>query len=294
MRFPLKLNRSYWPAALVQAIPSATDPRILCKGIADEKTFTEAVSTFKFRTTFKLTQKTRFPLTILELASLPFEQRPIIVDIGASDGITSLDIMRAVPFEKYYVTDLNIDVYYQDSGSATWFYDEKGVCILMASDKWIAYPDTIGAIFPFDKISQALFAHAPKWESDSARLKLINPTLLSQKETNFLIEKHNILEAWPHEKADLIIAANILNRSYFTASEIKQALINTAIILGGTGRIAIIENRESEQATIFKLSENTIGVEKRVNGGAEIEALVLNSFGTSLPIATFDKASEQV
>jgi hypothetical protein len=67
-----------------------------------------------------------------------------------------------------------------------------------------------------------------------------------------------------------------------------------ATILGGSGRIAIIENREYEQATIFKLSANTIGVEKRVNGGAEIEALVLNSLGTNLPIATLDKASEQV
>lgn len=294
MRFPIKLNRSYWPPALIQTIPSATDPRILCNGIADEKTFTEAVSAFKFRTTFKLTQKTRFPLTILELASLPFEQHPVIVDIGASDGITSLDIMRAVPFEKYYVTDLNIDVYYQNAGNTTWFYDEKGFCILAVTNKWIVYPDAVGAVFPFDRISQAFFARAPRWESDSARLRLINPALQNYKADNFLIEKHNILEAWPHGKADLIIAANILNRSYFTASEIKQALINMATILGGSGRIAIIENRENEQATIFRLSENTIGVEKRVNGGAEIEALVLNSLGTSYPTAAVEKASEQV
>lgn len=294
MRFPIKLNCSSWSKALIQTLPSATDPRVLCNDQVDEKNFTEAVSVFKFRTTFKSTQKARFPVTILDLAALPFEQRPIILDIGASDGITSLDIMRVVPFEKYYVTDLNIDVYYQDSGNATWFYDEKGLCILMVNDKWIAYPDTAGAIFPFDRISHAIFTRAPKWESDSARLKLINPALQNYKGNDLLIEKHNILEAWPHGKADLIIAANILNRSYFTTSEIKQALINMVAILNGFGRIAIIENRKNEQATIFKLSAGTISVEKRVNNGTEIEALVLNSLGANNSTTSVDKVFEQV
>jgi hypothetical protein len=233
-------------------------------------------------------------LTILELASLSYEQRPIVLDIGASDGITSLDVMRAVPFEKYYVTDLYIDVYYQSSGNATWFYDEKGICILMVTNKWVAYPDAVGAIFPFGRISHTFFARAPKWESDAARLRLINPVLQNHKEINFLIGKHNLLDIWPHGKADLIIAANILNRSYFTASEIKQALINMASILNGSGRIAIIENRKNEQATIFRISTGTIEVEKRVNGDTEIEALVLHSLGINTSMASVNRASEQV
>lgn len=125
MRFPVKLNRAFWSKTLTQILPSAADPRVLCLGKVDEETFTNAVSAFKFGTTFKSTQKARFPLTILELASLSYPQRPIVVDVGASDGITSLDLMQAIPFEKYYVTDLNIDVFYQTSGSATWFTMRK-------------------------------------------------------------------------------------------------------------------------------------------------------------------------
>ncbi len=282
MRFPIKFNRSSWPKTLTRILPSATDPRILCEGELGEAIFTGAVSTFKFRTTFKSTQKARFPLTVLELASLPYERRPIIIDVGASDGTTALEIMQSVPYEKYYVTDLNIDVFYQATDKATWFYDEKGLCILMATDHWIAYPETVSALFPFDKISAALFAHAPRWESDSARLQLINPLLRSHKGNNLLIEKHNILEPWPHEKADLIIAANLLNRSYFTASEIKLALKNMLDALGDSGRIVIIENRKNEQATIFKFSAGTVSVEKRVNGGSEIENSALNSFKTKM------------
>jgi len=294
MRLPLKLNRSYWPKAFTQIIPSVADPRILCKGKVDEKTFSEAIYDLKFRTTFKSTQKARFPLTILELASLSYEQRPVVLDIGASDGITSLDIMQAIPFEKYYVTDLNIELYYQISGNTTWFYDEKGICILMVTDKWVAYPDTVGAIFPFDKIAQIHLARAPKWESDSAKIFLINPALLNRKSSNVVVEKYDVLEKWPYEKVDLIVAANILNSSYFTTSELKQALTNMVTALEGSGRIAIIDNRPSEKATIFFFKNGAAIVEKRVNGGTDIENLVINSFGYNAASTLINKSTEQV
>jgi hypothetical protein len=294
MRFPVKLNRASWPQALTKALPSATDPRVLCHGKVDEKTFTNAVSAFKFGATFKSTQKTRFPLTILELASLPYKQRPIVLDVGASDGITSLDIMQSIPFEKYYVTDLNIEVFYTISGQATWFYDEKGTCILMVTDKWVVYPDIGGAIFPFNKISQLLFSRAPKFESDTAKIVLINPALQERKESRVSVEKHNLLETWLHGTVDLIIAANILNRGYFTASEINHALKKLAAVLNDSGRIVIVDNRPGEKATIFQFTAGNVRVEKRVNGGTEIETLALNSFGANNPSAPTNKLTEQV
>ncbi|MCX6064370.1 MAG: hypothetical protein NT121_01230 [Chloroflexi bacterium] len=102
MRFPVKFNRSFW-RNIPKTLPSAADPRILCHGDVDEITFTRAVSTFKFGATFKSTQKARFPHSILELSHLEYGAKPIILDVGASDGSTSLDVMRAIPFEKYYV-----------------------------------------------------------------------------------------------------------------------------------------------------------------------------------------------
>jgi hypothetical protein len=237
----------------------------------DETTFTDGVSTFKFGATFKSTQKARFPLTIQEIASLQYEQRPIIMDIGASNEKPLLDLIQAIPFEKYYVADLNIKIFYEVSGDATWFYDEKGVCILMVTNKWVIYPEIGGTTFPFDKISRSPFARAPKWKSDMARIMLINPVLQARKEINILIEKHNILETWPHEKADLIIAANILNRSRFTTSEIKQALKNMLAALDGSGRIAIIENQRNEKAAIFKLDAGTVSVENESTAGQKLK-----------------------
>jgi len=287
MRFPIKFNRTYWSGSITKNLPSAADSRVLCHEPINEHTFTSAVSTFKFGATFKSTQKARFPLTIMELAALTYQSRPVILDIGASDGITSLDVMQAIPFEKYYITDLNIEVCYQVSGGTTWFYDEKGSCILIVTDKWVNYPDTEGAIFPFNRIVQSLFAHAPKAERDAPRITLINPLLKSQNKKNVLIEKHNILETWPHEKADLIIAANILNRGYFTASEIEQALKKLVAALNEAGRIAIIDNRSKEMATIFQFNDGNARIVKKVNGGTEIENLALNIFAkVILPTST--------
>jgi hypothetical protein len=284
MRFPVKFNRAAdWPQFLTQNLPSAVDPRVLCQGRVNETVFTSAISTFKFGSTFKSTQKARFPLTVLELGRLEFQVPPVILDVGASDGSTSLDLMQAVPYEKYFVTDLNIEVYYETSGPVTWFYDENGACLLRVTDKWVVYPDIGGAIFPFNLISQSLFKQAPKFQSDIAKILLINPDLLARKDSRVVVAKHNIFDTWPSEKADLIIAANILNRVYFTASELELALKKLLAALKDTGRMVIIDNRPGEKSSFFQFSPaGSVRVEKRVNGGTEIEALALKTFEASL------------
>jgi len=294
MKFPIKLNRAYWPPSMTKMLPSAVDPRILLYEDIEEKSFGSAISTFKFGPSFKSTQKTRFPLTILELATLAYPNRPIVLDIGASDGITSIDLMQAIPFEKYYVTDENVEISYQISGDATWFYDDKGDCILMATDKWVDYPDTGGAVFPFDRIVHSLFLHAPKLENNAPRITLINPLFKTQNKNNVLIEKYNILETWPYEKVDLIIAANILDRGYFTASEIEHALNKLVAALNDTGRIAIIDHHSGEKATIFQFNDSGAKIIKRVNGGTEIENLAFNIFSKVIQTALTNSAARQV
>lgn len=278
MRMPLKLNRAYWPTVLGKLLPSADDPRILHSNQLDEISFSKAVSTFKFGATFKSTKKARFPLTIQELVSLHYPSDAIILDVGASDGITSLDVMRSITFQKYYITDLNIDVFYDTYDKWTYFYDENKECILITSNGWIVYPDIKNAIFPFGKLAQSLFLHAPQAKKDLPRISLINPSLQSMTQKNIFVEKYNILERWPHEKVDLLIAANILNRSYFSEKQILQALENIVAALNNNSRVAIIDNRDAEKSTIFLFADGNITVEKTINGGTEIEELILRTF----------------
>jgi len=278
MRMPVKLNCDFWPRTITKILPSADDPRVLTLNPADETKFSRAVSMFKFGSTFKSTGKLRFPLTLRELASLQFSTAPVIVDVGASDGITSLDIMETVRFKKYYVTDLNIETYYTVSGNYTFFYDPAGVCIMAANDRWIVYNDFVSAIFPFRGWARAILAHAPVFNTDMTSIRLITPALQKEGSLNLVVENYDVFNKWPHEKADLIIAANILNHDYFSSTDLRKALTNLIEALQGSGRLVIIENRDFEKSTIFHLSGKIVEIERKINDGAEIESLVMAWF----------------
>jgi len=89
MKLPIKLNKNFWPKAITTLLPSVDDPRVLLVGDIHGEKFTKAISVFKFGTTFKTTENLRYPTTIRELKSLEYAAPPIVLDIGASDGITS-------------------------------------------------------------------------------------------------------------------------------------------------------------------------------------------------------------
>jgi len=104
--------------------------------------------------------------------------------------------------------------------------------------------------------------------------KLIN----LRKDKAIIIEKYDVFEKWRHEKADLIIAANVLNRSYFSDNQIKKALLNIFNALNNLGRFVVVDNRENEKATIFRMVNGVIEIEKDINNGTEIKEIALGMF----------------
>jgi hypothetical protein len=277
VRAPIKLNRAFWPNALTALLPSATDPGVLSKSDLHEVEFSDAVSTLKFATTFKTTRKVRFPLSLRILSSLEFAGAPVVLDVGASDGITSLDIMQAVRFSRYYVTDKHLEVFIQAQGHKTYFYAPDAKCVLIASPAWIVYEDTVGALPPFGAMARRLFAMAPKLQPDAKRISLVSPALVREPSSRVRVQQYDIFERWPHERADLVVAANVLNLLYFSEERLLQAIDNLLHALRESGRLAVIDNRDMEKATVFRMSGGRLHVEHSVNGGTEIESLVMAS-----------------
>jgi hypothetical protein len=278
MRMPIKLNRVTWPRFLTEALPSAEDPRILLDQTIKAEDFTKAISTFKFGTTFKTTQKARFPLTLNAIRKLQFDKPPVVIDIGASDGSTSLDVIESLAFKRYYVTDLNIEVLYKSKGSKGYFYDCNGLPVLVVSDWWIVYSDTSHAIFPFGRFAGRMLRGAPELGSDSARLLLVNPDLRANLGDKVIFKRHNALEPWEGEHADFVLIANILNRSYFSDDKIVTALRQVRDMMNESGYAAIVESRMAERATIFQLQQGELIRVQQINGGAEIEFLACQVF----------------
>ena len=76
-------------------------------------------------------------------------------------------------------------------------------------------------------------------------------------------------------KPGLVIAANILNRSYFNDNELNAAIDQLIKNLAGDGYIAIIDSRELERSSLFSVSAEKVELIKSINGGAETQSLVL-------------------
>jgi hypothetical protein len=281
MRAPIKLNRAKWPRGISKLLPAADDPRILCDGKLDSGSFSKAVSAFKFGTTFKTTKGARFPLSISALHELKFETPPVVLDLGASDGITSLDVINTINFRRYYVTDRNTEVFSRLVNGRAYFYDSQGNPILIATDSWVAYSDTDSAIPPFGAIARRMFRQAPPMGTDSTQISLVNPLLQSKLGEGVVFKQHSILDPWPLEHADLVIAANILNRCYFTDELLATALRHIRAAANEKAYLAIIDNRDVERSTVFQLDSEGCKIVRRIAAGTEIESLALQTLSSS-------------
>jgi hypothetical protein len=274
MRAPVKLNRAFWPSWLTRVLPSAADPRVLSGNALTGDAFSDAVSTFRFGRTFKTTEKARFPECVAILSSLKYEVPPVILDVGASDGITSVDVMKAVPFERYIVSDAHMTVFTFERGGRTYYYDADRRCILIATDAWVVYQSTDESFPALGSIARAFHSRAPELAPDSREITLINPAVKAELTAVVSTCEYDILQQWSRGNVDLVIAANILNRSYFSEDELITAARNLIEALRGDGRLVVIENRDREKATIFRVAAGRASVEHRLNGGSEIEQLI--------------------
>jgi hypothetical protein len=277
MRVPLRLNRGFWPKILTDVFPSADDPLELLRDDATSEAFSAAVSTLKFASTWKTTKKARFPLSLAALSDLNLDRSQRILDVGVSDGITSTDVMKFLPFAEYFVTDLFTEVFIRTDRGRTYFYTSNNECILIATKRWVLYEDTDRAIAPFGSIASSFYSRAPGENVAAQRIELINPTLRAKLSRTTCLKQYDIMTPWEHGKVDLVIAANLLNRSYFPEDELKRALGNLIGALTDHGLLALIENRAIEKATIFRFTDGCPRIERRVNGGSEIESLVTQS-----------------
>lgn len=278
MRFPIKFNGNSLNSIFKRLLPTTLDPRDLLDTSIDPKEFSKLMRVFKFGNTFKSTSFNRYPETQKFLSNYHFPDRPIVLDIGSSDGLASLGLIENLNFKHYYLTDLNPYVYFKKRGNNIYFYDEKGFLILFSSGLFVIYPQELNWIF-----SKIFFSKTHKINKklllDLSLLKLINPMIeMSNLKVEF--NKYDMFEVWPKENVDLIILANILNRTYFNDLEITRVLNNLIVHCNEGALLAVIDNRPNldEKSSIFKLSRGKIFLEHRINEGCDIENLVLQNF----------------
>ena len=281
MRFPVKINRSRLPDWCHHCVPSMDDPRKLISSDADVRDYERSVSAIKTGKVWRSTRKQRHPLTdalIVERTSrLP---RCSVLDVGASSGVTSLDLLKRLGArcEHYYVTDVSFDLAYVVQGKTTYLYEPAVErCILGATDWFIVYSDTDGAISPLGSIATRMLSRAPRVAAEcQATVSLLHPELrvFAERDSRVRIVRHDVLTPWTRGPVDVVKAANILNRTYFSDREISQALAHLTAALESKGTLVITENRDVEKVSIFaKGAAGGLELKDTVNGGSDITEL---------------------
>jgi hypothetical protein len=98
MRLPIRLNRAGWPASFGRLSVSFDDLRPLTRDLCvlSPAEFSIAVSRLQFGITFKTTRPGHHKQSDRLLLETYYGSKPVILDVGASDGSTSLDLIRAL------------------------------------------------------------------------------------------------------------------------------------------------------------------------------------------------------
>jgi len=252
--------------------------------------------TLKMRNgTFKLTRASRFDEIEKVMGSALAERAARfrnILDIGVSTGITTAEfadfLSSTGAAADFVATDLYIDAYIVEP--------LRGVRILTDHDGWPMQYDIRGKVIRpwIRRLDYITLAFIPRtlarmyFQKQAADLisrgkhravRLISPRLA--KRTDIRMIEDDILVRSPAfaRSFDLVRAANILNRDYFSESSLGRAISNIHSYLRGPGAMFLITRTDSSSnnaGTLFELNDQLMfQVVERVGSGSEIEKWIV-------------------
>ena len=281
MRFPIKFNRTSLPSIL-KILPNQCDPRklLLKNFLLDD--FESSISAIKADNIWKTTKRNRHVISDQLIRNkLSHFINPVILEVGASSGTASLDLIKSTynSINKFYITDLSFSIRYIVKDDKTYFYHPVSKkCVMCVSDRWIFYNDSSNSTYPLGAIIKKIFTKAPSYDPGSlGNLSLIHPTIkeIALNDKRIIVREFDIFEEWELQKVDLIKVANVLNLTYFSEKLIRKAVINLKRALKKGGYLIITESRKNERVSIFKLTDSgAFTLVENVNSGCQIEQII--------------------
>lgn len=243
-RVPIRPIRRRWPAGLERRFETYfwTDPRVILDDNADPDDFRDAMSAILVGDTFKCTAANRHAACDSLLLDNIDVTSANIVDIGASDGSTSIDLIAKLPnFKSYVIADLYLTVWTITILRHTLFYDPEGDCILVSGARCLAWPGLSRLIRLIYAPLIAVAARRPELRREAL---LVNPetrTLLAA-DPRVTVRTHDVFRRWGGDPPDVIKVANLLRRLYFSDEDICLALGTLMEGLPEGGHLLVVDN----------------------------------------------------
>jgi len=247
MRAPVRPIRGRWPVWLERRCARFfwNDPRLILDPSADPEAFRQAMTALNVGDTVKITGANRHPdadALIVNLVNAADLHDPTIVDIGASDGSTSLDLIRRLRrFKAYVIADLFLTLDVVQSGRRTFFFQPDGTCVLVAGPRTMSWPSESAILAGvFDRqIRIARRRHTGRQE-----VLLLNPEVQRQiaADPRVSYRVHDVFEPWSEPTPDIIKVANLLRRLYFDDARIMAGLRALLTSLPEGGHLFVVDN----------------------------------------------------
>lgn len=242
LRFPIRPVRGRWPGWIDRR--GWPDPASILDAEATEEDFAEAIGAVELGGTFKMTFPNRHP----DCDGLLFEHVDLagatILDVGASDGTTSVDLVRRLPsgFASYVIADRYLSVHAVEVLGHTLLFDpDDGQCILAFGRRSLAWPHRSRAVH---LVYAPLLGAAALRRRHRREVSLLNPRAraLVAEDRRVTVRTHDVFRPWDGPTPDVIKVANLLRRIYFSDEEILQALEALRQSLDEGGYLLVVDD----------------------------------------------------
>lgn len=282
MRAPIRLVRGGWWPLVERCLARFVreDPRALVADDAAPDAYRGVMSSIYIGDTIKITGANRHPRAdALLLDNVDLAGRTI-VDIGASDGSTCVDLIRKIPdFASYVIADLYIEVEQLTANRHLFVYDLQGNCVLVGGRRLVAWPGLSRAV---RLIYRPLLSSAERRRAERRPLLLLNPLArrLIAEDPRVTYRTHDVFDVWPEGRPDVIKVANLLRRLYFDDPAIRRALVALHASLAEGGHLLVVDNPRiagiAERGGLYRRVDDGFAAVTETEEGPEIADLVLS------------------
>lgn len=278
MRFPVRLLRGRWPAAVERRLARFVwqDPRVVLEDAAAPADYSAAMAAFSVGSTIKITGTNRHPAADSLLTTHLDLSHAVIADIGASDGTTSAELIAQLPaFGQYVIADLFNQVGVVELAGGTVFFDHEDNPVLVVGRRLLAWPGTS----PLVRVLCTPWLRAARGRP-RRQVPLLNPRardlVRNDERVNFV--QHDVFTPWPGPAPDVIKVANVLRRLYFSDEQIAAGLRTLLASLPEGGHLLMVDNARAKvppRGGLYRREHDRFVKVAQTEDPAEVDDLVL-------------------
>jgi SAM-dependent methyltransferase len=296
MRLPIRLNPTAVPRPLrrlLAPLSAVGDPSRLAflgdqygrvpieerSSIAAE--YSRCVSALKFGNTYKTTAAARLTRSeaVLEAHLTRSGAGHVVVDLGASDGTTSVDLYERIQrnVRHFIAADLNDSILACNYRKGVAIVSPAGEPIVDVTPRLLWYADATGANWLYRRLVRRRVERFPR-SPEAARIRLLNPRFLDlvSRDPNVEFLRLDMFEPLP-VTATAVRVSNLLNLLYFPADRIAAALRSICRNLADDGLLLISRDSsntgEQEDGTLFRKSGGRLAIVDTIGSGSEVEPI---------------------